>query len=222
MSWKPGFRACALAGLLGAAAPRAHLEPGSLSSPAAGQAYSVGAQVKITWVQAEWHFGRYALDFSRDGGTAWESIAVWTGPSGDGVTVHYAWTVPDAPGAATRVRVCQIQECGEAEYRLVSGDFTISPASAVKRGDGGGAASMRIAQVTRNLEVSFALERPGPARLEAYDAAGRRLAILLDGRFAAGGHDLALESPALRGEGPFLLRLLLDGRPRAELAVPAP
>lgn len=210
--------ACALAALIGAAS--AHLEPGSLSSPAAGQAYAAGAQVKITWVQAEWHYGKYALDFSRNGGETWESIAVWTGPSGDGATVNYTWTVPDAPGTRTRVRVCQIQECGEAEYRLVSGDFAITSGSAVRPERGGTAPSLRLSS-TRNLEVSFSLERPGTVRLEAFDAAGSRLATLLEGSQAAGSHAFALESEALRGQGPVLLRLLLDGKAHAELAVPA-
>jgi hypothetical protein len=65
----------------------AHLEPGSMTSPQAGASYPAGSKVNITWVQAEYHRGNYALAFSKNGGSTWESIASWTGPSGDGVAI---------------------------------------------------------------------------------------------------------------------------------------
>jgi len=193
----PGTERTGIVVLLAAAAALGHLQPGSLSSPAAGRSYPAGSQVKITWVQAEYHYGKYALAFSRNGGSTWEPIATWTGPSGDEVTVNYAWTVPDAPGPAARVRVCQIENCGEADYVVQSGLFTIAPAAPIRPVAARHPPILRFSAPEGRLEASFDLERPGRVTLEAFDSRGCLVAALIEGAHSAGRHAYALSSPKL-------------------------
>lgn len=199
---------------LAAAAPApAHLQPGSLSSPAAGQGYAAGSQVTITWIQAEYHYGKYALAYSRDG-AAWEPIAVWTGPSGDDITVSYAWTVPDAPGDSVRVRVCQIQNCADPDYVIVSGRFAIVPAAPVRpvADPARHPATLRVSAPEGRIRLAFDLERGGEASLDAFDARGAFLARLIDGPLPAGRHAVAAEADVLRRHAVPSFRLRLGGR----------
>lgn len=201
---------------LSAGAARAHLEPGSMTSPQAGASYPSGSRVNITWVQAEYHRGNYTLAFSRNGGTTWESIASWAGPSGDGVAVNYSWTVPDAPGAATKVRVCQISNCNDADYVLVSGNFTISPAAGLAPTVTSARPALRFGD-SRNLEVSFGIPAPARVTLKAYASDGALAAVLLDGEHAAGTHAYTLASGRLRSGEALILRLESGGNALATL-----
>jgi hypothetical protein len=196
-----------------------HLEPGSLSSPAAGVAYAAGASVRITWIQAEYHFGTYALAWSRNAGETWNPIASWTGPSGDGVTVHYAWTVPDAPGAKARVRVCQIGECGDPDYRLISGDFDIGPSTALGPGSGM-LPGARLAMEGEKVTAEFRLDRPAEVVLEIRELSGRLRSVLLAGRHEAGGHRLRVEAGKRPRSG--ILRLRVGARTVAWARLPGP
>lgn len=213
------FRISAHSALFAAAtagAALAHLEPGSLSSPKAGLTYAAGSLVNITWGQAEYHAGRYTLWYSRDGGTTWQSIASWQGPGGDGVTVTYAWTVPASPGPATRVRVCQIGACDEADYVLISGNFAIGPAASAAPSARSAGPSLRLG-AGRNLEVSFDLAAPGRVVLKAHAADGSLAAVLLDGGHAAGSHAFSLSPDRLRPGEALFLRLEAGGRILATL-----
>lgn len=201
--------AFAAAVAIAAASTPAHLEPGSLSSPAAGASYASGSPLRLTWVQAEYHFGNYALSWSRNTGETWEPIASWRGPSGNGVTVNYAWTVPDAPGAQARVRICQIGECGDPDYRLISGDFDIGPATGVRRF----AEDIAVARLTAQgptVEAAIGLDRAENVVLEIREASGRLRTTLWSGRFEAGSHRLVVEP---RGQPRFgILRLRVGSR----------
>ena len=58
--------------------------------------------------------------------------------------------------------------------------------------------------------ASFVLPAPGPARLSAYDAAGRRVATLADGDHGAGRHEVRFEAGGLAA-GVYVLRLETPG-----------
>lgn len=206
--------------LAAATAALAHLQPGSLSSPTAGQSYAAGSQVKITWIQAEYHHGKYALAFSRNGGSTWEPIALWTGPSGDDVTVNYAWTVPDAPGDSYRIRVCQIENCDEPDYVVTSGAFTVTPAASLRPVAPEPPPVLRFDVAEGLLEVSFFLERPGRVTLEAFDPRGALVAVLLDGAHAAGSHSISIRSVALLRNAGLQFRFRQGGRDREHTAQP--
>jgi hypothetical protein len=194
----------------------AHLEPGSLASPRAGGSYAAGSRVDIRWGQAEYHFGNYTLWHSRNAGTSWDPIATWAGPRGDNVTVAYAWTVPDAPGGAHRVRVCQIGSCDEDAYVLISGDFAVIPAASLAPAAGSPGPALRM-DANRNLDVSFELPAAGPVALKAYAADGSLAAVLLEGAHAAGAHAYRLSSDRLRTGEALVLRLEASGRTLAAL-----
>lgn len=179
----------------------AHLEPGSLSSPKAGASFAAGAKVNITWIQAEYHRGNYSLGFSKNGGTTWESIATWTGPSGNNATINYSWTVPNIASTATKVRVCQLGNCNEADYLLVSENFTITAGTGVQAPKVEKAASMRFHPDSRHLDVTFSLDRGENISLQVFDFRGKLLATLLDGTHAAGTHQYSLGSESLADAG---------------------
>lgn len=211
-----GIRTLLAIAAMAASAAQAHLEPGSMTSPQAGASHPAGSTVNITWGQLEYHRGNYTLAFSRNGGTAWESIASWTGPSGDEVRVTYAWTVPNAPGSTTRVRVCQIGNCTDPDYVLVSGNFTISPPAALAPIAPSAGSALRLAE-SRNLEVSFALSAASRVTLKAYAADGALAAVLLDGTHAAGSHAYTLASGRLRSGEALVLLLEAGGNTLATL-----
>ena len=60
--------------------------------------------------------------------------------------------------------------------------------------------------------VRFALAAPGDARLDVFDALGRRVATLVDGPLAAGVHEATLDVSALP-TGVYLVRLRTDAGP---------
>ena len=59
--------------------------------------------------------------------------------------------------------------------------------------------------------IAFSLERDAHARLEIFDAAGRRLDILVDGITTAGRHEVAWE-PKRLSSGTYFARLTSEGR----------
>ena len=178
----------------------AHLEPGSLSSPKAGMKYAVGAKVNFTWIQAQYHRGSYSFAYSKNGGTSWENIATWEGPGGDNATINYSWTVPNAPSTQTKVRICQLSKCTDPDYVLTSGNFTIEAGGTFLQDRSRIApTSLRFLSDTRNLEVTFSLDRTETVSLQVFDTRGRLLATLLDGEHAAGAHEYSLSSKSLKG-----------------------
>ncbi len=66
--------------------------------------------------------------------------------------------------------------------------------------------------------ISFTLARPGNVRLAVYDVAGRELAVLADGRRAAGGHeavwDRRCSDGMLAGAGVYFARLVTSDETR--------
>jgi len=64
--------------------------------------------------------------------------------------------------------------------------------------------------------IRFALDGAGPARLVIYDAGGRRVRVLADGRFAAGEHGVQWdgidEAGRAQPSGLYFARLFADGR----------
>lgn len=199
----------------------AHLEPGSLSSPKGGSSYAAGSKVNITWIQAEYHRGNYSLGYSKNGGTTWESIASWTGPSGDNVTVNYSWTVPSAASTTSKVRVCQLGNCNEADYLLVSPNFTITAGTGIQSPIADKAAAMRFLPDSRHLDVTFSLDRGENVSLQVFDFSGRLLATLLDGEHAAGSHQYTLGSRSLAdagkgGQAALIFKLTIGNRTFSE------
>jgi hypothetical protein len=199
MRW--GLGLLAWAGLMGTAA--AHLGQGSLSL-VGGEKFTVGQLVNVSFLQKERHSGKYNLNFSKDAGKTWTAVAAnWTSPSGDGVTVTYKWTVPNAVTTQGRFQVCQLAgACTDPDYGLVSGNFTVAaPGTSVAPGEHGAyfAPAMRFSAESGSLEVTFGIEEGARVSLQAFDAQGKLLAVLLDEPREAGYHHLSLFSNRLQG-----------------------
>ncbi|MDB5104039.1 MAG: hypothetical protein JWP91_1728 [Fibrobacteres bacterium] len=199
----------------------AHIGQGSLSI-VGGEKYAVGQAVKVSFLQKERHTGKYDLNFSKDNGKTWTPVAAnWTSPSGDGVTVTYNWTVPNAATAQGRFQVCQLAgSCTDPDYGIVSGAFTVAAASAVIPADNGAyfAPAMRFDAEAGGLDVSFGLEERARLTLYAYDTRGKLLATLLDEFQAAGYHHLSLFSNRLQGmQGHVIFQLRSGSAVLAEM-----
>ena len=59
------------------------------------------------------------------------------------------------------------------------------------------------------VQLTLDLPEPGDVRLEAFDATGRRVAVLVDGSLSAGSHTVRLRSGGL-APGVYVLRLTAD------------
>jgi hypothetical protein len=203
--------------LLTAFRPWAHLLPGSLTSPAAGEAYEAGSTVTVSWTQSQAHAGTYLFELSQDGGATWTGTGSMRAPSGDGKAVSYAWAVPDRPSDKARFKVCQPGgPCSDPDYYLESGDFAIRAASPVRSGRAASAPVPRIRPGIGHMEVTLVLDRPGPITLHAVDASGASVLLLSETLPRAGGHHRRLSRGA-GSPGSFLV-LRTGGGGQATLA----
>jgi hypothetical protein len=80
-----------------------------------------------------------------------------------------------------------------------------------------GAAGRRVALASPSpnpaagaVSLRYTLARSADARLEVFDALGRRVAVVAAGRLPAGAHGASLDASALR-PGVYVVRLLADG-----------
>ena len=211
MAMRKHVQLLAAAVCISATASSAHLKQGSLS-PKGGETVVVGQKVVISWVQTLGHDGKYDLYLSKNGGSSYSEFGTrWQGPTTDGDTVKYPWTVPNSPGATTQLRICQLAagECTDADHILKSANFTIAPAgSGVVPFADAAAPTLEFDPASRTVMAAFALAAPGRVTLLALDAQGRVLANLYDGEMEAGSHAFSLFATRLRSvSGQVIFRL---------------
>ena len=202
--------------LVSATASLAHLTAGTLI-PKGGETVVVGTKVTISWVQTLGHDGKYDLYLSKNGGSSYSEFGTrWQGPTGDGDTVKYTWTVPNSPGATNQLRICQLAagECTDAGHILKSGNFTIAAAgSGVVPFADAANPSLDFDPASRTVNAAFALAAPGRVTIQALDAQGRVLANLFDGEKTAGSHAVSLFATRLRSvSGQVIFRLAFGDR----------
>ncbi len=106
-------------------------------------------------------------------------------------------------------RSLQVATHGNGMYRRALPPPTAGEAEAAARG-------FRLLPSAPNpfrsgTALAFELDRPAEVRLEIFDAAGRRVAVLADGPRAAGTHRARLEAAGLAA-GVYVARLTADGR----------
>ncbi len=197
--------------LMTATLASAHLKQGTLF-PKGGETVIVGEKVTIAWVQTLGHDGKYDLYLSKNGGSSWSEFGTrWQGPTADGDSVKYTWTVPNSPGATNQLRICQLfaGECTDADHILKSANFTIAPAgSGVVPSAGVTAPSLDFDAASRSLGAAFLLATPGRVTLQAFDPEGRLLATLFDADKSAGSYRLSLFANRLQAmSGQVIFRL---------------
>lgn len=189
---------CALA--LCVAGAHAHLKAGSLN-PKGGESFAVGQKVLVTWVQSQAHDRKYDLYYSKNGGGAWtEFEANWLGAAGDNDTCKYQWTIPNAVSSQVQLRVCQMAggHCTDAAYVLKSSNFSITAATPVLPRAPETAGKLEFDASTGNLAFGFSLAAPGRVTLQAFDAQGKLMDVLLDEEKAAGDFSLSIASDRLQ------------------------
>lgn len=203
--------------LLAADQGRAHLKAGSLT-PKGGETLKIGDKVSITWLQETAHDGKYDLYYSKNGGSAWvEFEEGWQGPTTDGSTPTYQWTVPaGAAGTTTKLRVCQMAggHCTSSTYTLMSGNFTVNTTGAgIQEAASLNRTFLRFEAARGTVEASFEMEAEGKVLVQAFDAQGREVARIFEGTRGAGLQRLSLHSEALaKAQGPLTVRLTAGSR----------
>lgn len=218
--------AIAITFFLGTAiAATAHLGP--LTEPKAEATYRTGTTLAIKWSVSVPH-GTQDLAYSKANGP-WVSIT--TGLSSR-IAAHN-WTIPAAAeGGNIRIRVCQRDggggctdahntnspgsairlPAGGSVYTLIGGNFTVSAPTSIRPASALEGASLAFRPESRSVEVAFSLATPERVTLEAFDAQGKRLAVLLDDHMAVGRHTLSVFSHALDVTIPMILRLQAGGK----------
>lgn len=212
--------------LLGAGLSQAHLIDGSLE-PKGGESLVVGQIVSIAWTVEQNHGRGIDIAFSKDGGATWKDIK--TGYSDTETDNVFKWTVPaDAVTAGGKLRVCQSGPCTDKQnvtkaegnsspWYLVSNAFAVQASSGIARGsETGNGLSLDFRPETRSVEVAFAADAGDRILLQAFDARGRLVATLIDGRFAAGPHKVSVFSNRLgSASGSLMFKLRVGDREAA-------
>jgi len=197
---------------------QAQLKDGSLSIKG-GETFTVGQKVSVTLVQTKpgtgTRSGKYDFYISVNGGTSWtEMIGNWQGPTTDNATVTWEWNVTQKPTTTGVFRACLLSggECTDPTYTLKSGNFTIATSTALASRQAGSAGKLEFETATGGMSIGFFLAEPARVTLQAFDAQGRLLAVLMDGDHAAGDHALSLFSNRLQSlHGSIAFKLAWGG-----------
>lgn len=201
--------------------PWAHLVPNSFKLSKAGP-YHNGDTITLTYGIDVTH-GGVNVDFSSDGGNTWTTIKANL-PAGSKGNSSYKWPVTQSATQQGKLRICQMggstpctnanktdNPSGGPNYWLISPVFTIDAATSLEPRLSETAPS--FSQNSQGLvELAFTMASEGPVRLDAYDASGRIVAALFEGRYAAGSHRLSLFAETLRAHPEWILRLNTAGR----------
>lgn len=193
--------------LLAAGMANAHLMADGLK-PGAGETLKKGDTYTITFKEQVNHGKNADIALSIDGGTTWSDIK--TGFGDQQGENSFKWTVAGATTINAKIRICQKDPngCTNADnvsdingtkggghYILVSPAFTIAEAgSGVLAASSAQPFSIDYHPSTRNVDVSFGLSEAREISLNVFDAQGRLMATLVQGRFEAGSHTLSVFS----------------------------
>jgi hypothetical protein len=202
--------------LLAAGMTHAHLVATSLV-PKGGESLTVGDAVSIAWNTETTHGVGIDISFSKDAGTTWTDIK--TGFNDNAKTNTFKWTVTASQvttAATGLLRVCQSGPCTDQKvtkaggnsspWYLVSGALTVKASTAIRAGESAARGmEMDFDAATRNMQVSFGLDRAERVKLQAFDAQGRLVATLIEGGYAAGEHTLSVFSNRLADAGGSLV-----------------
>jgi hypothetical protein len=180
-----------------AAAPAANQPPQvTVTAPAGGETWPVGAQRTITYTATDPDGGpsplTIAIDFSSDGGASWQPVA-----SGLSNTGSFAWTVPAVPTTQARIRVRASDGADEGQG-ISAGNFTIvvpeagdnTLAVGTAAGSAGTAVAVALGLVNENavkgLQADL-LYDPAVATLAGFAAAGRGVGMTASANVVSAG-----------------------------------
>lgn len=221
---------CLLAVVMG----NAHLNTPGLK-PDAGETLIIGDSYTITFNVVAAHGKGTALAVSRDDGNTWTDFKSDYAESGGDNSFKWTVTGPSTTGATAKIRICQgsnspkpctdadktnsLTEAPNGHYVMITPAFTISAAgSAIFGNTAAEPFSIDYRPATRNVDVSFGLTEARDVTLKAFDAQGRLLATLVQGRYQAGTHKLTAFSDKVNASSKSLVfKLTLGNQVRTHL-----
>jgi hypothetical protein len=193
----------------------------TITAPNGGESWGIGATQSITWSATDnAAVTSVTLEYSSAGSSGpWNTIATGLANSGS-----YDWTIPADASTQAFVRATASDAAANAASDTSDAAFAIVDPNA---GVGDGPAVLALAPPSPNpgagaANLSFSLPKPGHARLDVLDVAGRRVAgtsgeygpgrhaWTWDGRLADGSHARA---------GLYLVRLTTPFGTRLQRAV---
>lgn len=187
--------------------------------PKGGEIFQVGTAMNIEWMGTK-PIQKYDIYLSKDGGKTWPTSGEFVAgdsirSSADGKFV-YRWT-PPASAATTqgRLRICQMSGGGghctvPGTYTIISpGNFTITTSSEVQASGMSNGTSLAYRTESRSVDIAFFLKESRNVSLEAFDAQGKLVATLLDGRKQPGSHRFSVFSNRLPSAGSLVFKLRL-------------
>jgi len=172
----------------------------TLHSPDGGEVLVEGSSVDVNWSAADALSGlaAFQIDMSADGGASYLTIA-----EADSSDTTWSWTVPSAPGSQIQLRVVATDVAGNSFGDESDAVFSIVTTTGV--GDGPTHDTLFLGPSRPNpfhdrtrFHFSVPEGHTGSARLEIFDALGRRIRTLATNVSAAGVYNVAWDG---RDEG---------------------
>lgn len=153
---------------------------------AEGDRLDPGHEVLVAWQSAD-NVGVVTVDLqlSTDDARTWQpTVLTGLAPSGEAV-----WTVPEQFGSPAVLRAAARDEAGNTGHDRSAAFTILGVTTSVPAATGG----LLLGPCVPNpfnprAEIALTLPGAGPVRLAVHDAAGRRLATLVDGHLPAGRH----------------------------------
>ncbi len=176
-----------------------------LAAPVGGEVLAAGSNFTVKWT-ADDHDCVYNLYFSPDSGKTWVNI-VQNLPK---ATRQHIWTMPAPSTTKGMVRVFQDNATG-SDMEGKSKVFTIQGNTGIK-GAESVAGNITLRSQSGNLDLGFELVRPAKVTFAAYNAQGKLMVLLTEGRREAGPHRLSIFSNRLPSAGPLVLKLKIDNQ----------
>jgi hypothetical protein len=180
--------------------------------------WEAGTQRTITWdvagtAVAPVSCSTVRIALSTDGGTTFDTVLL-SGTPNDGIATVI---VPAITTADARIQVAAVGnvffDMNDADFEIIDATTSVDLAAAeVPRLD------IRPNPFAGSARIAFTLERPGRTTVDVIDAAGRRVASLLDGERGAGAHTLSWNGRDFAerrvASGVYFVRLLAEGETR--------
>lgn len=197
----------------------------SVDSPNGGEVWGTGAQCVITW-SAEDPAGvdSVSIYYSLDAGETYHIVS-----SGEENDSSYLWDVPDTPSDSALIMIVAYDRSVNAGEDASDSLFVISTGAVDVQGNlrdrekvcFWGASPNPVASTT---EIAFYLPAEAPVYLEVFDAAGRLVARLADGRrMESGVHRIPWSGRrsdgSLLSSGVYFCLLRTDGVRRSKKVV---
>ncbi len=168
--------------------------------PNGGENLVIGSPYNIIWTDSDnVGISAHRIEYSTNAGSTWLVIRDWT--AGD--PHSYLWTVPNTATNRARIRIFCRDGAGNVASDMSNADFIIRQA--------GSFVDERYAEIPEQYSLApaypnpfngrtviyFGLPESGPASVEIFDCAGRKVATIAEGYFTAGWHKAVFDASGM-------------------------